>query len=297
MKKYILLTYIIVSLIFRFLTANIYGIFLLLIGLYFIIPHFTIIKPFSPSELVLWSAEQPETMKALLLSSLMTIIGFVIAFQTATKNWKDQLVANLRVEASNDIDRTYSRLNELITSVQIYADTNLRILKKIENNAEEIEIFNDIHFVLSQTEKFLSERQELSLLHSRAFQLYGRYSMILFASSNTFDQLEKVNDFVAQVAKKMWILVPQVDLNSPDYLNHYLTFVDEEKYNDLSVQCSKSHPYIAAVSGSVRGKLTAGIAEYNLSLLYNFIRKGKFFLDVLFDIKKIDKENRTNGST
>lgn len=175
MRKYLLFVSILLRLIFRFFTANIYGIFILLISIYYIYPYFTGVEPFKLNDLMIWFAEQSDTLKSLLVSSLVTVIGFIIAFQSATKNWKDQLVGNIRVQASNDIDAIYTRINEIINSLKIYSDTNLKILSRIKSNADSNEIYSSIKFVLSQTEKFRSERQELSLLHGRAFQLYGRF--------------------------------------------------------------------------------------------------------------------------
>ena len=295
MKKYSLLVYILLGLILRFFTANIYGIFILFLSLYYVSPYISGVQPFNLTELIVWISEQPDTLKALLLSSLITIIGFVIAFQSATKNWKDQLVANIRVQASNDIDAIYTRINELINSIKIYVDTNLQVYEKINNDTDPNEIYSNIKFVLSQTEKFLSERQELSLLHSRAFQLYGRYSIILFATLNTFDQLERINGSVKKVADKMWILVPTIDINNSEYLNHYLNYVDEKSYRELSLQCNESYSYISGMAGNVRGKLTAKIAEFNLSMFFNFIRKGKLFMGFWSEIKKLDKKHRTKG--
>lgn len=64
--------------------------------------------------------------------------------------------------------------------------------------------------------------------------------MILFATLNAFEQLEKINGSVRKVTDKMWILLPTIDINNSDYLKYYLNYVDEEKYRDLSNQCGNS---------------------------------------------------------
>jgi hypothetical protein len=296
MKKYLLFVGILLRLIVRFFTANIYGIFILFVSIYYISPYVNGVQPFKLNDLIVWFSEQSDTLQSLFLSSLVTVIGFIIAFQSATKNWKDQLVANIRVQASNDIDTIYTRINEIINSLKIYTDTNLKILSRIKSNADVNEIYSNIKFVLSQTEKFRSERQELSSLQSRAFQLYGRYSLILFATLNAFEQLEKINESVRKVAGKMWILLPTIDISNSDYLKHYLNYVDEEKYMDLSNQCGESYLYISAIAGNVRGKLTTNIAELNLIMLFNFIRRGKIFMDFWAEIKEFDKKHQTNKS-
>jgi len=290
-KKFFLYAYIILDLLIRFFTNNLYGIFLLVLLCYFLSPYVTGIKPLTFSELITLLSEQSETTKGLLLSSTITVIGFLIAFQSATKNWKDQLRANLRVEASKDIDLTYSRIAELILSIRTYADTNLNVLEKIKNNAPEIELFSGIQFAVSQTQKFLADRQELSMLHIRSYGIYGKYSSILFSTLGSYELLDRINESVKNVTTKMWTLVPMVDLKNPDYCRMYLSSINENELIELSIQCNKSHPYISGWVGNIRGRLTANIIEFNFSLFYNFLRKGNFFLDLWESIKKMDEKS------
>ncbi|BBO79629.1 hypothetical protein DSCO28_01950 [Desulfosarcina ovata subsp. sediminis] len=247
-------------------------------------------KPFNFSELVIWFDNLSESFKTAIISSLLTIIGFLIAFQSATKNWKDQLVANIRLDASNNIDLIYTRISELINSIKIYADMNLQIVEKIGAGGDLNEIANDIRYITSQNEKFLSERQELSILHGQAYQLIGRYSIIFMSTLNSFDQINKNNEFVKLVADRMWVLVPVLDFSNPKFVEHYLSFVNVEKYSDLAQQCSETYTYVTTMAGNVRGKLTGRFMEFNLSLFYNLLKNGWAFTDYWFKVKKIGKK-------
>ncbi len=232
-KKKLFLLSLYIRIIFLFFTANIYGIFILLVVLYLTYSHLTGVKPLNHKELIIWISEQSETMKALFLSSLMTIVGFVIAFQSATKNWKDQIVANMGVQASDEIDMIYARITELIESIKIYSDLNLDELNKIKNGEDPIKIKDNIVFILSKTDKFISERQELTLLRTKALQLRSRYSQILSLTPNANDLLVKINDKVIKVSKKMWIVVPYTIMDTPNYLNHY------SQYRYCQLDCVK----------------------------------------------------------
>jgi hypothetical protein len=194
------------------------------------------------------------------------------------------------MEASNDIDSIYTRICELINSIKIYVDNNLDILAKIKDNVNSDEIHFSIKFVLSGTEKFILDRQELSSLHIRALQLYSKYSTILLATLNAFERLQKINNSVQKVTNKMWILAPTIDINNPEYLHHYLNYVEEEKYKALSMQCEESSLYVSGMAGYVRGKLTANIAEKNISMLFSIIKNANLFLSLWTKVKKLDKK-------
>jgi hypothetical protein len=290
MKKIPLLIFIFGAFLIRFFTRNIYGLFLLSLFFYWQAPNIFGEKPFNFAEMFAWFDKLSETFKTAILSSLLTIVGFLIAFQSATKNWKDQLLANIRLDASNNIDITYNRISELINFIKIYADLNLQIVEKIQSNGEPKEVANDIRYIMSQNEKFISERQELSILQNQAYQLIGRYSNIFMATLNTFDQIIKINEFVKRVADRMWILVPVIDFNNTKFIEHYLSYVNVQKYTDLSKQCDETYTYVTTMAGNVRGKLTGKYQEFNLSLFYNLLRKGWVFTDYWYKVKRIGKK-------
>lgn len=281
MKTFLLQSYVLCGFLFRFFVGNLYGIFMLMIFLYYSSPFIINVQPLNGYELILWIDVQSSSTKGLLLSSMLTIVGFTIAFAAATSSWRRQLQANLRVEAAQEVDLTYARITELISSIKIYAETLLRVNNDIKENKSELDIFSGIQFVLSQTQKFLNERQELSVLHIRSYQLAGHHANVFLASGKTFNIIQLINQSVAVVADKMWILYPVVDINSPDYVQIFLRCIDEERLKALSTECEKSHQYVSGMAGFVKGQVTAPLTELNFSYFYNFICKGKTFIDIL----------------
>ncbi len=267
------------------LTGNVYGIFVIALCAYFLSFRLTGVRPFGINELLL-SVDGLETAYQIaLFSSFITVVvvGFFIAFHVAAVNWKQQLQASLRVGAANEIDLTYARTSELILNIQIYIDMNIDVIKNIRNGPER-EVFYSLKFLLSENSKFLSNRNELSALHIKSFEILGRYSTIFFATWNSLDWLERVNESVGNVADCMWIQVPEVDLKVHNFSEQYLAYVNENELLRLSKQCEKTHKEVAFLSGAVRGELLTPIVEFNIPFAVNFlIRKRKL-------IKKVTSE-------
>ncbi len=110
MRFILLQIYLALEFIFRFLVGSLYGILILLIILYFALPYFTDIQPYSFDELLLFVMNLDPQYKVAILTSLITVVGFLIAFQTATTTWKQQMHTNLSLQAANDIDSPWGHV-------------------------------------------------------------------------------------------------------------------------------------------------------------------------------------------
>jgi hypothetical protein len=221
--------------------------------------------------------------KVAILTSVITILGFLIAFQIATTSWKQQMHTNLRLQAAYEINSTYSRATELITAIKIFSDLNVDLINKIKSNVPEIEITSAFNFILSKYSEFLSNRDELSLLHSRSYNFFGKYSNVLSSIWKSFDQLERINEALGLVAEKMWVYIPHITVEHINYKELYLKYVDIDKLKELSDQCNLSHGFIAALAGNVNGKLTSPIFQLNLSSLLTLFQKSKW-IDEAFSV-------------
>jgi len=274
----------------KILTGNVYGIFVIALCAYFLSFRLTGVRPYGINELLL-SVDGLETAYQIaLFSSFITVVGFFIAFHVAAVNWKQQLQANLRVGAVNEIDLTYARINELILNIQIYIDMNIDLIKTIRNGSER-EAFYSLKYLLPENLKFLSNRNELSSLYKKSFEIYGRYSTIFFATWNSLDWLERVNKSVGNVADSMWIQVPEVDLEVPNFSEQYLAYVNENELLSLSEQCEKTRGEVAFLSGAVRGELLTPVVEFNIPFAVNFlIRKRKLIKQVTSEINLFSKK-------
>jgi type IV secretory pathway TraG/TraD family ATPase VirD4 len=90
--------------LYRFLFGNIYGIFVTSLVLYKYSQSLFGITPLGFGGLINWVVIQSESTKAALLGAIITIVGFLIAYATATANWKSQLLANLKVQAAGELE-------------------------------------------------------------------------------------------------------------------------------------------------------------------------------------------------
>lgn len=288
MRSLILSIYLILGLLLRFLTTNIYGILIVALFFYFFWINFFGVSPLKFSELISWFYELDPSYKTAAFSSVITILGFLIAFQAASVSLKRQMQAQARMEASKDINFTYARINELILFIKMFAEMNLGAVRKIKNGTPEKEILQDLTFIFSQVQEFYSKRNELSFLSSKIYDFYGRYSNALFAAITSLQWLEDINESIKKITEHMWIQTPLIDLNSINYKEHYLSSVDEAALNELVLQCEESHTFIAGATGVVKGYLEGPMSEFNIWSLINFFRHRR----VIQEFRSVSKTVR-----
>lgn len=286
MRRYLLSLAVVSIYVTRFLTGNLYGVCLLLSGIYFFVPLLTDIHFFSFSELLVWINSTPTESKTLIVSSLLTIIGFLIAFQSATKNWKDQLQANLRLDAGREIDRTYNQATRLINQLRIYADMFLELGNKVEEKGLTKDTHFGIHYLCQQSSQFIQNRKDVSEIHIDVYSMYGRYGLMFLSCGQTFKNLSIANRSLKEVTEKMWILTPDLDLESVTLIKDFLNYFDKDKLEGLSRQCELSSQAISTLTGNVKGQLNSKIMEFNLRFVLSFIKFGPLFFDMKHAVDK-----------
>ncbi|MHC5791763.1 hypothetical protein ACYT6H_09220, partial [Streptococcus pyogenes] len=78
-------------------------------------------------------------MKVAIASSLVTVVGFFIAYASATANWKSQLLANIKLQASSDLNSFFTEVNSLVTDLEIYAQDVVKSLDVIRDSSDDNE--------------------------------------------------------------------------------------------------------------------------------------------------------------
>ena len=157
-------------------------ILVLSILLYYFSFSLGIAKPYNFSELMLWLDQLPENSKTTVLTSIITISGFLIAFNINAESQRRQLMSQMRIEACNDIEEFFNKVSRNITSADIYAKYLIKITNYINNDADEDTIRFHLKNIIEETQRYHYLRQEIQEQAVEVHRFQGKYS-IIFASS------------------------------------------------------------------------------------------------------------------
>jgi hypothetical protein len=261
----------------RFLVGNTYGIFLLALFIYYRADELFGISPYTFDQLALWLVSQSESTKTALLSSFITVIGFMLAYATATANWKGQLLANLKLQAAGELDVFFSEYSKLATDCEIYASSLTEAVDKIQKNCTLDKAVFLASYNRDQGKIFIQKRQRLIAMGVDVHSFQGRYSTLFLSAPNLKSSLDAAITAVTNINDKLWINVP---FHIKGDENVVQTFVNQVNVADcfaLKSAVDAHHDELNFSSGVVRGNLMSTVIGFNIWTMYNLYRQGGDF--------------------
>jgi hypothetical protein len=261
----------------RFFVGNIYGIFLLSVFVYLNGEALFGNVPYSLDQLMFWIVSQSESTKTAILSSFITVIGFMLAYATATANWKGQLLANLKLQAADEIDIFFAEYSKLATDCKIYASALAEAVDKIQKNCPVDNAVFLATYNRDQGQIFVQKRQRLIAMGIDVHGFQGRYSTLLLSAPGLKSSLDSAIAAVSSINDSLWINVP---FHIQGDENVVQTFVNQVNVADSLSLCSsvdKHHSALNFSAGSVRGNLMSTVVGFNIWTMFHLYSQSKDF--------------------
>ena len=104
--------FVVAAYLLQSLVGKLSGILVFSFLLYFSAPYIGLVQPYSAHELILWVHELPENYKTTAFSSILTIVGFLIAFSVGATQQRQQFISQMKIEVASDIEVFF---NEVVT--------------------------------------------------------------------------------------------------------------------------------------------------------------------------------------
>ncbi|MBU1387823.1 MAG: hypothetical protein KKE62_06400 [Proteobacteria bacterium] len=282
---FIFYVFIGLGMLFRFLLASVYGMFIMSIGLYFYYKNFTHTPPFSSIELLNWAFALPSNYKTAILTSSVTITGFAIAFHTATINWRNQMQAQLKTQAANEIENFFAFVATNIQTMELYIKSLINIIDKLQEEENTIEsIAFSIGYAQGKATEHMAARDALSQASIDVHRLIGKNHNMLSTAFGLLPMLQQTAVSLSKVTKKMWVHIPIVDLNHESYLQSFINQLNIAECTDFLETCGKNKFALSGLSGGVQGALTSSIWGFSFPMFWNLLLTGKEFKGAITEL-------------
>jgi hypothetical protein len=229
-------------------------------------------QPYSFSELLLWVDNLSESSKTAVITSIITISGFLIAFSINSTTQKQQLMSQMKIEASNDIEEFFNQAARNLTSANIYAKYLLEVGNHITNRSDANTIEFHLQNVIKETEKYNAVRAALQKQAVEVQRFQSKYSIIFASSWGVRKKLKIAVEAFEQVTKNIWFSTPLIRLGDPDIGANYLRHVNIEKCNQFINSYEENFDIINGSIGGLRGGLLGSITGLNLSFVINLLK-------------------------
>lgn len=269
------------AMVVRFFVATVLGALLLAFAAYWFVGAFTSVAPYSASSLLFWFSELDSTYKVALFGSLVTVLGFVVAFHTATVNWRNQMRAQLKAEAAGEIENFFAIVGRNVRTLQFYADDLIKTVNLIQNGGDLVEASFRVGYSQGQGEQFLAARNIVSQASIEVHRLIGKNHNLLASGWGLLATAWGAADAIGTLAEKMWIRAPSVDMNDPNHVQNFLNQVNIAECQSLSDCCEANDSKIAAMSGQIQGYLLAPVWGFSVPMYFTLIRARKEIRDTM----------------
>ena len=277
-----------VVLVLRFLVGTILGVFFLSALLYWAMWTTGEPKPFTLSQLVLWIDGIPSESKTAIVTSVLTVLGFLIAFHTATVNWKAEAVAHLKAKVADEIEAFFTEASRLTTDAEIYARSLVEAVNFFQSHGATTEAVFKIQRTVEKTSAFLAARDRLSAMSVEVHSIAGRHYSVLSTVWGAMKALEDCAAMFAQITQLMWVRVPiiQAELSNP--IAQFVSQVNVTECVNFVDCCRANSGSISGATGGVRGALLAPLVGFNLASRMSLSGKRAIFIEALSKVRNVN---------
>jgi hypothetical protein len=266
--------------------GSILGILILSVLLYFGASTFGETKPYTLPQLILWIDSLPTDSKTSVVTTVLTVIGFLIAFQTATANWKAEALANLKSHVAEEIEEFYSEASRLTSDAEIYVRSLIDAVNNIQHQGVNAQTAFAVQWAIDGLPKYLATRERLSSMAVEVHRISGRHFSVLCTVAGATKVLEDCASAFSEITQEMWVRLPSVPKNHPDPIGLFLSQVNVTECANFVSCCDRNFGYINGLTGSVRGALLSPIVGFRLSTLTSLSGKKKIFEEAMSKVRE-----------
>lgn len=140
-----------VVLVLRFLLGTVIGVFALLLLMYWIMWISGDPKPLTFAQLLLWVDGLQTESKTAVVTSVLTIFGFLVAFHTAKVNWKAGALTHLKAHVADEIELFFNEAARLTIDAKIYVRSLVEAVNRIQDQGATSDTIFNVKYVLGKT--------------------------------------------------------------------------------------------------------------------------------------------------
>jgi hypothetical protein len=245
-------------------------------------------KPWTDYQLANWVDELDSGVKTAVVTSVLTVIGFLVAFRTGTEGWKVQALGQIKLRLADELDVFFSEATRLATDLKLIADGVLRteqlLVKGVSN-----ELLYGIDHAVEQSIEFQAKRLRLQAMAIESFRFSGSHFTMLSTMPGVIEWLEQCTTALNGITERIWITLP---LGLPEDPVHRIAvfsrLVKRPAYESFIKACKENVNSINGCVGGIRGQLLNTVVRPNLSTYFELRKKRAAVIDAFDTFNKLE---------
>jgi len=192
--------------ILRWLLSSLWGIFFTSAAFYLFVKNAGLIDPFSFQELALWFDSLSEASQGSLGASLLTVLGFLIAFQLSHRNILREKAIIKELQAADALRDHYGQFQELAADLDVYAHLIVTADKEVSDDPSCASFWAD-HLLSSAAENY-EKRQELVRLLISGTMLGAKWSIVTARKFGLPRAVARMSDIASELVPHAYFVPP-----------------------------------------------------------------------------------------
>lgn len=270
-----------VGVILKFFLKSLYGAFALALICYCYSYQIFGVEPMTIRELVAFiSALKPE-YKVGILSSLITVVGFVFAFHMSTETWRRQMKEECKFKAANELGDFFNVALGVSYKLESYAESVVGIFERLRGGAGNVDVEMHIKILLSNTKDFLEARAKMSSLAVEVHSLISRHDGALSLGWGLKKSAQHAADNLSVITEAMWFPVPIIDIDESGWFESFLSNADEQDCRNFIIVVADAQTQISGMAGGITGYLYSHIWDLNSVKLIGWLSGASKKIEIL----------------
>ncbi|MBQ26086.1 hypothetical protein [Alcanivorax sp.] len=280
-----------VSIVFLFLTSSLAGVFLLTISLYALLFFFDY-EVMSLGELLIYISKLDAGIIASIISSLVTVLGFFIAFSTGRKSWEIQKKTEFSIEVSESLSVIVNDLVDGIINLNIYYSGVIDACSSLEENPHGKQSLSKLRYICRRNDEASAHAKRIQERNSQLISFIGTYTQVFESKIGVSKFLEFIQNRASVASLASHYFVPTIDHANKDSeaVAIFFHFINQEEIQRNKDLLEPLVEEISSAHGYIRGMFLSTIFKSNLRTLWSFIRRYKkispFFIGLIEKVKK-----------
>ncbi|HEP8365904.1 TPA: hypothetical protein ACRNSX_004716 [Pseudomonas aeruginosa] len=262
--------------IIQFLINSPTGILLLSCTLYLFL-EYNDQRVFGPSELALWLSGQNDEVIGSIIGTIVTVLGFIIAYSSGMTAWKKQQYYIMKQDLYKDIDKFSSKFLSLITSCKIFINSTLKLKEDIDagRNIEKSKFM--LTYMVDQFRQWSENQCTLASMEEEYCDILIRNAPVIISINKVSKRLDIAEAAISKVVENSYISIPPgispiTDENYIDAFKYYSSKVDVDSCKKLVNEITINHSIISYNLSAAKGDLSYPIITPNLSFILGGVR-------------------------
>ena len=267
--------------LYRLLFQTAIGLFLVSLIFYCFAETLTGVKPFTFSEVIAWLSSLDKEYKVAVITSFVTIIGFIVAFHSATINWRNQMRAQIMLNISAEVENFFATVLRNITRAELYVEDLVKAVNQIQKGASVRDAKFSVDYNQEQQGQFLNARNLLSEASVEVHRLISRNYNPLSSRWGALEAIQRSAAALAEVSQKMWVNIPIIDKSDPHRIQSFINQINITECEEFIRTCKKASGVMSGLTGGVRGQLQSSVLGFNVPMLAGLVKMRKEFRETI----------------